>query len=786
MNSLVMYPISKLPYLLLLSFFFFTTAWAQSDRATLQGTVKTAKGLAAFINISLEQEGRIRMIATADESGKFSLKAPAGSYTIIASGVGYETIRQSIELVAGEKNEVTLQTTEIDKQLSEVIVSAGRRVETLAETPSSVSVITGKELETQAGISPNVANILSNTVPGLAPSTNQTGNSGQTLRGRNVLVLIDGIPQSTPLRAGGRDIRSIDPSVIERIEVIKGATSIYGNGADGGLINYITKKVRQGNHSGGNTQLAMTGNTRGDSTFGYRFSQQFFGRSGKVDYVVSGMHEKTGVFRDAQGQVISPEYGLGETRIYNAFVKIGYDISSKHRIEGMYNFYGSNQHSNYVLKAGKYGVSPAIGVIGKRVGVDEGTRHNHNANLQYIGRNIIGGTNINASLYYQDFLTIYSNSASFYGSGQSQIPSVKKGLRVNLNSPFVLASRIRGDLTYGFDLLNDQTSQSLVDGRTWVPNINMRNLAPYAQLSALLVEGLTLKAGVRAENINIKIADYNTLATGPNGQGSIFVKGGNLGYEALVFNAGLRYSQNKWFNPFVSYSQAFSIYDLGRILRSAQENTIEKLQTQPIIVNNYEVGFSSQVGTLSLSAAGYISTSKLGANFVDLGEGVYTTERAPERVWGYEVQLDWTPVRAFSVGGNYAITEGKVDKNSDGRYDTYLNASRISPDKTTLYARYSGIKNVSIDLNWWRLGDRDRFTPRANGTYAIYEGRVRSYNLWNLNVGYKVSEPVRLSLGIENLLNKSYYTYIAQFFGSNENYTRGNGRRFMLTLNYSF
>ncbi len=42
--------------------------------------------------------------------------------------------------------------------------------------------------------------------------------------------MVDGIPQSTPLRNGGRDMRTIDPSAIERIEVIKGATAIYGNG----------------------------------------------------------------------------------------------------------------------------------------------------------------------------------------------------------------------------------------------------------------------------------------------------------------------------------------------------------------------------------------------------------------------------------------------------------------------------------------------------------------------------------------------------------------------------
>ena len=50
-----------------------------------------------------------------------------------------------------------------------------------------------------------------------------------------MLVLIGGVQQSTPLRNGGRDLRIIDPSAIERIEVIKGATSIYSNGADGGI-----------------------------------------------------------------------------------------------------------------------------------------------------------------------------------------------------------------------------------------------------------------------------------------------------------------------------------------------------------------------------------------------------------------------------------------------------------------------------------------------------------------------------------------------------------------------
>lgn len=47
--------------------------------------------------------------------------------------------------------------------------------------------------------------------------------------------MIYGVAQSTPLRNGKLGICSSDPSVIERIEVIKGATSIYGNGIASGI-----------------------------------------------------------------------------------------------------------------------------------------------------------------------------------------------------------------------------------------------------------------------------------------------------------------------------------------------------------------------------------------------------------------------------------------------------------------------------------------------------------------------------------------------------------------------
>lgn len=783
----------KLKLLLLFStlflFIFPFITFAQTGQSILIGSVTDS--INQKISYATIQIKKLNIKTSSDKTGNFQLRGiTAGTYTVRISMTGFKTNETQLVVKANDTLKVVFTLKDKNSDLNEVIVSASRKAESLAQTPSSVTILTAKDINTQSVISPNLANILAYSVPGLGAATNQTGNSGQTLRGRGVLVLIDGVPQSTPLRAGGRDIRSIDPSVIERVEVIKGATAIYGNGAEGGLINYITKKPASGKVLGGYSQLGLTGNTKGDSTLGYRVVQQFYGKSGKLDYIVSGTYEKTGVFRDAKNQVISPDYGLGETMTYNGFLKVGYDFSPKQRLELMYNYFSSRQHSDYVLKSGIYGQEPAIGVHGIRKGEDEGTRYNHNANLQYSNKQIFGQTDLQANVYLQDFYTIYSNVASFYEGGQSAIKSVKKGARVNLNTPLPVSENLLMQLNYGVDLMNDKTSQNLTDGRVWVPDMNMVNVAPYLQATANIFKDLTIKGGLRVENINIKVDDFNTLATGANNAGSIAVKGGTLNYNALVFNVGARYSASRLFNPFISYAQSFSVFELGRVLRAAQSNTLSQLQTKPIIVNNYEAGFSSALGPVNISAAYYISTSKLGANLLEVN-GVYISQRIPERVWGYEFQADYAVTDKLSVGGNYAYVEGKGDVDDDGKFDgtqdIYLNTTRIPPSKSTLYLKYSGIKNLSIDVNWMRVGNRDRFKPNATtGKYLIGEGPVKAYNLFNLATVYQASTALKLSLGLENLLNKAYYPSISQFYGNNSVYTRGNGRRFNLAAGYSF
>jgi iron complex outermembrane recepter protein len=715
----------------------------------------------------------------------------SGTYTLQVNAVGFETATATVTLAT----EPLLQHFTLKpgySQLNEVVISSSRAKETLGQTPVSVTVLQAREIQTQASINPNLSNMLTWAVPGLGFANNTTSNVGQTLRGRNVLVLVDGIPQSTPLRAGSRDIRSIDPAVIERVEVIKGSTSIYGNGADGGLINYITKKPVTGKKVGSTTTLGSTGNLVGlKGSLGSRISQQFYGQVKNFDYVVSGLRDQTGVFKDAGGKVISPNYGLGETKSYNGFAKLGYNFKPGNRLEFMYNYFSSRQRSQYVPQPGVYGQYPTIGVKGENGGADEGTRYNHNGNLTYTAKGILGNTDLVVNAYFQSFKTIFGfESDYFIGGGQSVLQSDKKGLRANLITPFTLPG-VEGSVTYGVDVLNDITSQPLVDGRIWAPKMDMKNLAPYAQLNTTILKDLVFKGGLRFENIGIGVGDFSTLPTrlsNGNYTSSVAVKGGDLNYNALTFNSGLRYVHYNFFKPYVSYSQGFSIFELGRILRTAKENTLQQLNLKPVIVNNYEAGFNTDLQRFNFEAVYYISTSQLGANLLEK-DGAFEVQRAPERVQGYELAASYQALPWASVGASYAFVEGKIDGNKDGDAtdgeDKYLNSTRIAPPKATAFVKVHPFGALDLRLDYVHAGPRDRFPPRANGRYGSGEGRITGFNLFNLSSSYQLNSMARLNLGVENLFNARYYNPVAEFYGRDPDYTRGNGIRYNLGLTVS-
>lgn len=757
----------------------------------VEGFIKDAEGQPlAGITVRLE---KAKKLTTTDSRGKFSWSGlPAGEDIILAEGMNIQPVRQVITIVAGSTLELVLQTTEKSSELKEVIVSAGRTIESIDEVPSAVSIINRKELEKTIGISTNLGMILGNKVTGLAPDNELSSNFGQTLRGRVMLIMVDGIPQSTPLRNGGMDLRALDPSVIERVEVVKGATAIYGNGAAGGLINYITRKPATGKLFNSRTSLGLTGSlVKLPNSLGGRISQLFYGSNGKLDYTISGAYEQTGELKDADGDVLPPVYGLGETDTYNAFVKLGYQIKPAHRVQFSYNFFKSLQTTNYITENGNYanGIKTSA-KLGEGSGVPQGVRGNHNASLQFIGNTGLLNTTYNVDLYYQSVDNVFFYSETFVDGGVSRILSKKKGLRFVFNTPIAPKS-LDANLTYGLDIQNDITSQPLVDGRIWVPEMDMMNLAPFIQAKATLLKGLVLKGGVRLEKVSIGVDDYATLPVKNRETGEVTpsknVEGGELSYNAYTFNAGLRYNLSPYFSPFISFSQGFSVADIGLALRAARADKISQINTAAVIINNYEAGFVSKWKTLRFEANAYISTSELGASSV-YRNGEFVVQRTPERIYGFELAAHAKLHPRWNAGLAYSYVEGKTDINDNGKYDdpedSYLGGQRIAAPKMNAELDFDIIPGkFGAMLQYVGVMKRDRFEKNSAGTYNPYQGPVKPYNIFNLRMNYELNSTTSLVAGVENLLNENYYTARSQYGVFNDSFTKGKGASFRLTLN---
>lgn len=94
--------------------------------------------------------------------------------------------------------------------LAPLEVTATRGLDSLDVNPGAVTVVDRETVEEQAKLGGNLSDILAKTVPGLSPSTHGLTMVAQTLRGRNLFVLIDGITQTISLRDGLHSLNSWD------------------------------------------------------------------------------------------------------------------------------------------------------------------------------------------------------------------------------------------------------------------------------------------------------------------------------------------------------------------------------------------------------------------------------------------------------------------------------------------------------------------------------------------------------------------------------------------------
>ncbi|HTP59924.1 MAG TPA: TonB-dependent receptor, partial [Spirochaetia bacterium] len=130
-------------------------------------------------------------------------------------------------------------------ELPETVVTATREPTDIQDSPSFVTVVTQKDIQ-ESGAS-DLSAVLARQ-SGVV--VNNYGSQGQTktvsIRGSTssqVLVLVDGVRLNSSFD-GSVDFSQIPVSDIDHVEIVRGgASSLWGTGAVGGVINIITKKA---------------------------------------------------------------------------------------------------------------------------------------------------------------------------------------------------------------------------------------------------------------------------------------------------------------------------------------------------------------------------------------------------------------------------------------------------------------------------------------------------------------------------------------------------------------
>jgi outer membrane receptor protein involved in Fe transport len=211
----------------------------------------TAKGIVMDVegrpieNASIMVKGTTKGITT-DTAGRFSINCEKGAILAI-SYIGYQ-----MKEMPASANPLTILLNLDVKPLEQLIVGGNVVPAKRKSEVSSVSVIDSRTLESLPF--QNIEQIFRGLVPGannVQPTAFEIaqaryGSGAVSIRGSVgfegvgiVKVIIDGVE----FAKGSYNLNTIDKNNIERIEVVKGpgAATLYGTGAEGGVLLIFTK-----------------------------------------------------------------------------------------------------------------------------------------------------------------------------------------------------------------------------------------------------------------------------------------------------------------------------------------------------------------------------------------------------------------------------------------------------------------------------------------------------------------------------------------------------------------
>lgn len=704
--------------------------------------------------------------------------------------------------------------------LDEMVVTATRKMKQIQEVPSSVSVVTAKDIAEK--------NIMSvpealQTLPGVYKS--QAIQGGIQLRGfssTDILVLVDGAQMNFPFN-NGVDWEMIPVENIERIEVVRGAgSSLYGGRAVGGVINIITKDVKKNglnanivvNYGSNNTwKKAIYADVKANEKVSFGVGYENRKSNGWDNYYQTKAASK------GAGTIIPdnkpPQLGNGkyivstrgkrnyENETYTANVKYNFDAerSLKYTFANTNSTYYYPQPKSYIYKDGKPVWSGKVDVgNGMYVSPNLNTSLGYDGEKEYNKHTLAYNDEKNkmtANLSVLDMKKAGYSSTSiatevpWYGAGTD---SFYPGKTYNFDFQKAWENIGKHDILVGGDFKQEEYIQY----RRYLKNYHdhdsidtsnghnglyqqhegkARNIALFIQDEYKFSEPWTMYLGLRYDHY--KKYDGHSVFYNDSGAITDDKHHAEGSYNELSPKIAFDFKADDKTNYYVSYGHSFNPPPFSQIFRY-EDGVHANPDLDPEKSDTYEIGMKKKLDdktNIGLSLYKVKTDDKI----------VYTTHYLPgtkktdfksyenygtEKRRGVEFTIDHKLTDELSTYLNYSWQNGKVERSAVANTNIgNVNSTDYGIPKHLLHAGLNYRKDkfgANLDCQYVSA----RQAPDAEtGEY----GSEDPYFIVNMGFNYEVAKNAVLQFTVDNLFDREFYASEPT-----------SGRVYSVGLRYSF
>lgn len=628
-----------------------------------------------------------------------------------------------------------------DAVLPTVEVSAPRLARELYATPAAVSTLESEEIaQGQQRVRLDEA---LNSVPGVFLQNRDNFAQGQriAIRGfgarapfgvRGITIMVDGIPYTLP--DGQAQLDAIDLDSAERIEVIRGPSSVlYGNAA-GGVIDVTTADGRDNP----GTRLRM-----GAGSDGYqKVALQNGGVQGDWSHHISLTALNVDGYR---------EQSSTEKYLLNA--KIRRELGSERAVTAIINLLENPRSEDpgalnaREVAAGRDQAAPNSIALDAGQSVDQ-----QMLGLQY--EDLAAG---DGELYLKSFIAQrdFEQQLPFVGSSRLGYQRDYMGASAEYHQEVALGSL---PLSYivGVDVArqederfrNDVDAQGVVGEQLADETQTATSAGVFAQGDLALSEQVTLSLGARFDQVALDVDD-TFLADGD--------QSGKRTFNEWSGSAGLSYRYRPQHQAYIDTSTAFETPTFAEFANPSGGGFNPAVEPQKAW--NREIGLRGYIEPLAMDYDLALFSVRVRDELVPYDEGgrTFYQNAADTQRDGLELALGWQLADQWRLDSALTLARYEFDKfaTPSERFD----GNRIPglPEQTWVnQLTWENLDQRFATLETEYIGDL--VADNANAT------EVDSYWLLNLRVGdgWQLSEDTRLSayLGLRNLLDKEHYANV--------------------------